>query len=201
MTESVHRQFTVDDDHRMAESGILREDDRVELIDGQVVQMSPIGGRHLSCLNRINRLLVARVADEGIVNVQSPVRLGEYQEPEPDLAAVRSRVYGNDLPAADDVCLLMEVSDSSLAYDRGTKLPLYVRAAIPEAWLIDIPGETIERRTNPSNGRVWQARTRRARRRDCVADSNRPDDQCQRRAWLTRQDLGTRGFTRFANAW
>lgn len=150
-TEPVHRQFTVDDYHRMAEVGILREDDRVELIDGEVVEMSPIGGRHVTCVSRVTRLLVSRLP-EAIVNVQSPVRLGEFQEPEPDLAVVRHRAYANDLPNADDVFLLMEVSDSSLAYDRGTKLPLYASAGIPEVWLVDLPGDAIERHTNPANG-------------------------------------------------
>ncbi|MDQ2740971.1 MAG: Uma2 family endonuclease [Chloroflexota bacterium] len=149
-TEPAYRQFTVHDYHRMADIGILREDDRVELIDGKVVEMSPIGGRHVTCVSRINRLLVSRLTDDAIVNGQSPVRLGKYQEPEPDLAVVRNREYGNELPNADDVFLLMEVSDSSLAYDRGTKLRLYARAGIPEFWLIDLPGEAIERHTNPS---------------------------------------------------
>ncbi len=152
-TQPAYRQFTVDDYHRMADSGILREDDRVELIDGRVVEMSPIGGRHVTCVSRIIRLLVSRLTDDAVVNVQSPVRLGEYQEPEPDVAVVRNREYGNELPNADDVFLLMEVSDSSLAYDRGTKLTLYARASIPEFWVIDIPGEAIERHTNPSGER------------------------------------------------
>lgn len=151
--EPAHRRFTVDHYHRMADIGILREDDRVELIDGTVVQKSPIGGRHATCVSRITGLLVSRLIDDAVVNVQSPVRLGEYQEPEPDLAVVRNREYGNELPSADDVFLLMEVSDSSLAYDRGTKLRLYARAGIPEFWLIDIPGEAIERHTNPSGDR------------------------------------------------
>ncbi len=149
-TQPAYRQFTADDYHRMADSGILREDDRVELIDGRVVEMSPIGGRHVTCVSRIIRLLVSRLTDDAVVNVQSPVRLGEYQEPEPDLAVVRNREYGNDLPNADDVFLLMEVADSSPAYDRGTKLTLYARSGIPEFWVIDIPGEAIERHTNPS---------------------------------------------------
>ena len=152
-TQPAYRQFTADDYHRMADSGILREDDRVELIDGRVVEMSPIGGRHVTCVSRIIRLLVSRLTDDAVVNVQSPVRLGEYQEPEPDVAVVRNREYGNELPNADDVFLLMEVSDSSLAYDRGRKLALYSRAGIPEFWVIDIAGEAIERHTNPSGDR------------------------------------------------
>ena len=156
-TEPAHRQFTVDDYHRMADIGILREDDRVELIDGQVVEMSPIGGRYVTCVSRITRLLVSQLTDDAVVNGQSPVRLGKYQEPEPDLAVVRNREYGNDLPNADDVFLLMEVSDTSLAYDRGTKLTLYARAGIPEFWLIDLPGEAIERHTNPSGDKYGVA--------------------------------------------
>ena len=154
-------RFTVHDYHRMGEAGILHEDDRVELIDGELVEMTAIGTRHFSCVNRLNRLLVMNVGDEAIVSVQNPVRLNEYNEPQPDLAVIRPRDYRESLPEPDDVLLLIEVSDTTLAYDRGVKLPLYVRAGIREVWIVDLPGETIERYTAPSaNGyrRVEQMR-------------------------------------------
>lgn len=148
-TEPLHRRFTVGDYHRMTEVGILTEDDRVELIDGEIVEMTAVGGRHVACVNRLTALLVRAVGEEAIVSVQNPVQLAEHQEPEPDLAVIQARNYGGDLPQGRDVVLLIEVSDTTLSYDRGRKLPLYARAEIPEAWLIDLQGEAIERHTNP----------------------------------------------------
>ena len=143
-------RFTVHDYHRMGEAGILHEDDRVELIEGELVEMTAIGTSHFSCVNRLNRLLVMNVGDEVIVSVQNPVRLNEYTEPQPDLTVIRPRDYRESLPMPEDVLLLIEVSDTTLAYDRGVKLPLYARAEIREVWIVDLPGETIWRYTNPS---------------------------------------------------
>ena len=142
-------RFTVHDYHRMGEAGILHEDDRVELIEGELVEMTAIGTRHFSCVNRLTRMLVMSVGDEAIVSVQNPVRLNEYTEPQPDLTVIRPRDYRLSLPGPEDVLLLIEVSDTTLAYDRGVKLPLYARAGIREVWIVDLPGETIERYTDP----------------------------------------------------
>jgi Uma2 family endonuclease len=136
----------------MAEAGILTEDDRVELIDGEIVEMSPIGGRHVTCVGRLTRLLIRHLGDDAVVNIQSPVQLGERDEPEPDVAVVKVRDYGDDLPTARDVLFLIEVSDTTLRYDRARKLPLYARAGIPESWLVDLPGQAIERHTSPAEG-------------------------------------------------
>lgn len=152
-TEPTHWRFTVTDYHQMAEVGILTEDDRVELIDGEILEMSPIGGRHVACINRLNRLLVQRLGDDGVVSIQNPVRLDEHNEPEPDVTVIRARDYGDDLPTAGDVLLLIEVADTSLRYDRRRKLPLYATAGIPESWVVDLQGETIERHSNPVAGR------------------------------------------------
>ncbi|MGI8827896.1 MAG: Uma2 family endonuclease [Chloroflexota bacterium] len=152
-TEPSHRHFTVSDYHQMAETGILSEDDRVELIDGEIVEMNPIGGRHVTCVSGINRRLVQYLGNSATVNIQSPVQFGEYQEPEPDIAVIQTRDYGDDLPAPEDVILLIEVSDTSLTYDRGTKLPIYARAGIAECWIVDVPGQAIERHTNPIDDR------------------------------------------------
>jgi Uma2 family endonuclease len=143
-------RFTVHDYHRMGEAGILHEDDRVELIEGELVEMTAIGTRHFSCVNRLNRLLVMNVGDEAIVSVQNPVRLNDHTEPQPDLTVIRPRDYRESLPMPEDVMLLIEVSDTTLAYDRGVKLPLYARAGIREVWIVDLPGETTERYTDPS---------------------------------------------------
>jgi Uma2 family endonuclease len=143
-------RFTVHDYHRMGEAGILHEDDRVELIEGELVEMTAIGTRHFSCLNRLNRLFVMNVGDEAIVSVQNPVRLNEYNEPQPELTVIRSRDYRESLPMPKDVLLLIEVSDTTPAYDRGVKLPLYAQAGIREVWIVDLVSETIERYTDPS---------------------------------------------------
>ena len=154
-------RFTVHDYHRMGEAGILHEDDRVELIEGEIVEMAAIGTRHFSCVNRLNRLLVMSVGDQAVVSVQNPVRLNEHTEPQPDVTVIRPRDYRESLPEPEDVLLLIEVSDTTLAYDRGVKLPLYASAGIGEVWIVNLPAETIERYTEPSsNGyrRVEQAR-------------------------------------------
>ena len=143
-------RFTVDDYHRMGEVGILHEDDRVELIEGELVDMTPIGGRHAACVRELNRLLGKRVGDEMRVDVQNPIRLGEHSEPQPDLAVIRARTYGERLPGPEDVLLLIEVSDTTLAYDRNVKLPLYARAGIGEVWILNLPAGTVERHTDPS---------------------------------------------------
>lgn len=149
-TQIRRRRFTVDEFHRMAEARILHEDDRVELLGGEIVEMSPIGGRHAACVREINRLLSRQVDDELRVDVQSPVRLGEQGEPQPDLAVIRARDYGDSLPTPEDVLLLIEVADTSLSYDREVKLPLYARSGIVEVWLVDLNEYVIERHTEPS---------------------------------------------------
>jgi Uma2 family endonuclease len=137
--------FTVADYHRLAEVGILGEDDRVELLEGQVVVMSPIGPRHAGCVDRLTRLLSRLVGNAAIVRVQNPVVLGQRAEPEPDLALLRPPIerYAAAHPQPADVMLVIEVADSSLDYDREVKLPLYAAAGIPEVWLVDLEGERI----------------------------------------------------------
>jgi Uma2 family endonuclease len=151
--EIVRRRFTVHDYHRMGEAGILHEDDRVELIEGEIVEMAAIGTRHFACVNRLTQILVRGVGDAAVVSVQNPVRLDEHTEPQPDLTVLRVRDYRQSLPMPEDVLLLIEVSDTTLSYDRGVKLPLYARAGIREVWIVDLVGEIIERHTDPSGER------------------------------------------------
>src|SRR5215204_7706797 len=134
----------------MGEAGILHEDDRVELIEGEIVEMAAIGTRHFSCVNRLTRMLVMGVGDAAVVSVQNPVRLNEHTEPQPDITVIRPRDYTESLPLPEDVLLLIEVSDTTLVYDRKVKLPLYARAGIREVWIVDLAGEVIERHTGPS---------------------------------------------------
>jgi Uma2 family endonuclease len=145
--------FTGDDLERMAWAGILSPGDRVELIEGEIVRMSAQGSRHILSVNRFTRDLVLQLGDAGMVSVQNAVRLTEYLEPQPDLAVLRLRPdYATTKPRAADVLLLIEVSDTTLEYDRGVKLPLYAKAGIPEVWIADLTGEVIDRHIDPSGG-------------------------------------------------
>jgi Uma2 family endonuclease len=145
------RRFSVDEYRRLAEVGILAEDDRVELIEGDIIEMSALGARHVACVARLNARLVPSVGDSAIILVQSPVQLGPQLEPEPDVAVVRYRrdYYSRALPTAEDVLLLVEAADTSLAYDRDVKLPLYARAGIPETWLVALNHDAIGLHTDP----------------------------------------------------
>ncbi len=148
------RRFTTDEYHRMAEIGVLLEDERVELIEGEILHMSPKGSRHNACINRFTALLAGRLGDAAILSVQNSIRIDQYSEPEPDVAVLRPRddYYETTLPSPADVLLLIEIADTSLAYDRGLKLPLYARAGITEVWIVDLTGDAIERHTDPADG-------------------------------------------------
>ena len=140
--EPTTRPFTVDEYYRMAEAGILGEDDRVELLDGEIVQMSPVGVPHSACVDLLTHALEAVRRHAATIRIQSPVRLGEYSEPEPDVAVLRGepRDYARRHPGPADTLLVVEVADTSLLYDRRRKVPAYARAGVPEAWLVDLPG-------------------------------------------------------------
>ena len=139
-----HR-FTVADYHKMAEVGILGEDERVELIEGEIVDLTPIGRRHLATVDRLNDRFVRGLGDEVIVRVQGAIRLSEHSEPQPDLVLLRRRpdFYATTDATPEDVLLIVEVADTSLAYDREVKVPLYARAGIPEVWLVDLANQRI----------------------------------------------------------
>lgn len=146
-TGSVARRlFSVEDYHRMGEAGVFGPEDRVELLGGEIVAMSPIGSKHAACVKRLARLFSVRLGDRAIVSVQDPVRLDPRSEPEPDVALLQPRAdfYGAGHPAPKDVLLLVEVSDSTQEYDRGQKLPAYARAAVAEVWIVDLPGQIVE---------------------------------------------------------
>ena len=140
------RLFTRQEYHRMGEVGILKETDRVELIHGEIIEMSPIGRRHYAFVNNLSRLLILALGDRAIVAVQGPIALADDSEPEPDLAVIRRRTpsYKDREAHAEDAFLLIEVAESSLAYDRSMKLPLYAAAGIPEYWVVDCVAESIE---------------------------------------------------------
>ena len=136
--------FTVESYQRLAELGVLGEDDRVELIAGQVVAMTPIGDRHASCVRRLHDLFARRALELAIIDVQNPVVLGRHDAPQPDLAVLKRRADGYPRhPRARDILLVIEVADTTLAYDRDVKIPLYAAAGIPEAWLVDLGADAI----------------------------------------------------------
>ena len=136
----------------MGAAGILHEDERVELIDGEIVRMAAVGSRHMGTVIRLDRQFHARVGNHAIVSVQNPLRLPPRAEPEPDVALLRPRDddYTTGLPGPEDVLLIVEVADTSLDYDRDVKLPLYAAAGILVAWLVDLPGRRIAVYRDPS---------------------------------------------------
>jgi Uma2 family endonuclease len=138
------RSLTVEAYHRMGEVGILAPDERVELIEGEVVEMAPIGSRHAGMVSRLNRLLVQAVGNRALVFVQNPVRLSRTSEPQPDFAVLKPRAddYQSEVPGPGDVLLLVEIAETSLKYDRELKAPLYAAHAIPELWVVDV-GEKV----------------------------------------------------------
>ena len=145
-------KLTVEDYHKLGEAGILTEDTRVELLEGELIEMAPIGGSHMAIVNRLTRLLVFAVGDSGVVSVQNPVQLPPHSEPQPDFAILRAPVAGAPatVPDPQDVLLLIEVADTTLAHDRNKKLVLYAKAGITESWIVNIPSSSLEVYREPS---------------------------------------------------
>ena len=149
------RRFTVDEYECMGTAGILGEDDRVELLNGEIIEMAPIGSRHAGCVKELNRLFSGRAAGRYIVSVQDPVRLSSSSEPEPDIALLRPREdgYRTSHPQPEDVLLIIEVADSSLDVDRRVKVRLFAEAGIPEVWLANLQRPSITAYREPQDGR------------------------------------------------
>jgi Uma2 family endonuclease len=143
--------FSVEDYYRMAEAGILPPDARVELIEGAIHDMSPIGPLHSGVTGRLNRLFILRARGRWLVSTQSPVGLDQHSEPEPDIVLVKPAPdeYVSHHPVPDDVLLLIEVADSSLDFDRNKKIPIYARAGIPEVWIVNLQESVIEVHRDP----------------------------------------------------
>jgi Uma2 family endonuclease len=140
------RRFTVDDYHRIAAAGVLGEDDRVELIEGEIIEMSPIGTRHAACVNRLTRIFAGGLGERAVVAVQNPLHVSDLSEPQPDLAvlAPRTDAYEAAHPRPHDVLLLIEVADTSLPVDQHVKAPLYALSGIRELWIVDVEGGRIQ---------------------------------------------------------
>jgi Uma2 family endonuclease len=144
-TEIAKKLFTVYDYYKMADAGILREGDRVELIRGEVIQMSPINPPHNGTIHRANQYLVRVLGDRAIVGVQGAVRLDDYDEPQPDIYLLRPRddFYTARHAGPDDILLIIEVADSSIEYDKTVKLALYAERGVPEYWISDLQSDCI----------------------------------------------------------
>ncbi len=152
------RLFTADEYHRMAEAGILRRDEHVELIEGEILQVAPLGSRHAGRVDWLNAWFSVRLAGRVIVRIQSSVRLALRLEPEPDVALLRFRddFYASRLPGPDDVLLIIEVADTSLPYDRDTKQRLYATAGIREFWIVDLRNMQLLVCRSPRDGRYTE---------------------------------------------
>lgn len=137
--------FTREEYHTMITAGILREDDPLELINGQILRCMPTGTAHAATVKRLNQILSNLVRGRFIVSVQDPIALNEFSEPEPDLALLQPRedFYANSHAAPQDIALIIEVADTSLGFDREDKVPLYAMCGIPEVWLVDLPAKAV----------------------------------------------------------
>ncbi|HEY9702095.1 MAG TPA: Uma2 family endonuclease [Allocoleopsis sp.] len=144
--------FTVTQYHQMGEIGIIKPEDRVELIRGEIIKMSPIGIKHASCVRRLDALLSEKLGKRVIVDTQNPVQLDNFSQPQPDVVLLKYRddFYNKKHPQSDDVLLLIEVADTTIETDRNDKIPLYAEMNIIEVWLVDINQECIEVYRNPS---------------------------------------------------
>lgn len=153
------RRFTIDEYHRMAEIGVLHEDDHVELIDGELLIGPKITAPHASCVNTLSAWFITRLVDRAITSVQNPVRLPPHSEPLADVMLLRPRAdhYRDELPGPTDVLLIIEVSDDSLPCDRGIKLPLFATAGIPELWIVDLGRRRVLRNRHPDGDMFREA--------------------------------------------
>jgi Uma2 family endonuclease len=146
--------FTVAEYERMGRAGIFSEDERVELVCGEIIQMSPIGKRHAAVVGLLTQLITLLLRRRAIVWVQNPIQLDSHSEPQPDIAVLKPRAdfYRRSKPTAEDVLLVIEVSDTTLEYDQKVKVPLYARAGIPETWVVNLRGERIKAYADPAKG-------------------------------------------------
>ena len=149
-----NRLINVTEFEGMFASGVFKGDERLELLEGGIYKMSPVGAIHMACVKFLSRFFHQYFGDRFTISIQDPVRLAEFSEPQPDIALLihREDFYRNAMPTAADVLIVIEVADSTLESDRRYKMPLYAQAEIPEAWLVDLPEERIEVYSEPKNG-------------------------------------------------
>jgi Uma2 family endonuclease len=145
LASAPRRLITVDEFHKMAAAQILSEKDRIELIEGEMIQVAPIGAKHFSKLIRLQRLFANLVGNHATVSVQGPIALPPRNEPQPDIALLKPRTddYESGLPGASDVLLVVEISDTTLVFDRDAKMQIYAFHGIPEAWIVDVNAKQV----------------------------------------------------------
>ena len=150
----ITRKFTVEEYEKMATEGIIKPDEKVELIRGEIIKMSPMGTRHAACIARLTQLLYRKFGDLILLGVQNPIRLNNNSQPEPDLSLLipRADFYVAAYPCPQDIYLIIEVSDSTLDYNRYTKIPLYAEANVQEVWIINLKEEYVEVYRHPLHG-------------------------------------------------
>jgi len=161
-TETITRKrFTVDEYHRMSDIGLFPEDKRFELIRGEILEMPGAKPPHSGRVNRLNHLFMNRLGDSVIVSVQNPSSIDDYSEPVPDVSLLKPRLdfYTKNHPLPEDVLLVIEISHTTLRFDTRIKGPLYAEAGIPEYWILNIPQNVLEVRTDPVNGRYTRLQT------------------------------------------
>lgn len=153
------RRFTTEEYYKMAEAGIFGEDDQVELLHGEIFEMSPVGNPHMACVKRLN-VLLSPLNKEFVISIQDPISIDQFSEPEPDVAVLKYRqdFYQYQKPKPADVILLIEVADTSLEKDQKIKIPLYAYAGIPEVWLVDLQENKIIVYTEPVGAEYRQSR-------------------------------------------
>lgn len=157
MIAAPHHVVTVEQYHRMIDAGVFADGARVELVDGELLSMAPMGNRHWFTVMELSRQIVRALPNDLIAGIQGPVTLGDHDEPEPDLCIARLRPGRK--PTAADLLLVVEISDSTLALDREVKLPRYARAGVPEAWLVDLVNDRVEVHTRPGPDGYGAVRT------------------------------------------
>ena len=152
-SEPIRHLFTTAEYHSMAEAGVLEPEARFELIEGEIYQMPPIGSRHAGCVNWLTRTFVRRLDERAVLGPQNPVVLSDISEPQPDIVLLRPREddYRESHPLTEDVLLIVEVADSTLPFDRGKKVPLYARCAIPEVWIVNLVDGQLEVYRDPTS--------------------------------------------------
>lgn len=143
-------RFSVDEYYKMIELGLIKNYEKAEIIDGELIQKMTIGNKHAFIVDTLNRFFNKNVSDNIFIRVQNPLRLSDFHEPEPDIVLSDLTKYdGKRHPRPAETLLVIEVSDSTLKYDKNTKLPLYANAGIPELWIVNIPNNTVEVHQNP----------------------------------------------------
>lgn len=147
-------RFTVDQYYRMIELGMLNDYEKAEIIEGELIGKIPFGNRHAACVEKLNEILRDKLGESIFLHNQQPIKFDDFNEPEPDLAILKRRenFHIQDKPTPKDVLILIEVSDSTLKYDRKVKRSLYAEAEIPEVWIINLPNDIIEVHQKPSVG-------------------------------------------------